>query len=112
MQLESLNRVELKGRIGAVKVIRLSETSMARLSVATNYAYKGSDGCAVIETTWHTVVVWEGKGVSRETIESIAKGDAVHVIGRIRLQKYTDSEGVERTIPEIVAHKLEKMSNV
>lgn len=110
MQLESFNRVELKGRIGTVKVTRLSETSMARLSVATNYAYKGSDGCAVIETTWHTVIVWEDKGASRETIESLAKGDAVHVLGRIRLQKYTDSEGVERTMPEIIANQVEKMS--
>lgn len=112
MQFESLNKAELKGRIGTVKVTRLLEVSMARLSVATNYAYKRSDGCAVIETTWHTVIVWEGKGISKETLESLAKGDAVHVLGRIRLQKYIDSEGVEKTMPEIVAHKLEKMSNV
>lgn len=107
MQFESLNRAELRGRIGAVRVTELSETSVARLSVATNYAYKGSDGCAVIETTWHTVVVWESKAVSKETLKSIAKGDAVHVIGRIRNQRYTDSEGNERTMSEIIASEFE-----
>lgn len=106
-----LNRVEIKGRIGAVRVTKLSDTSLARISVLTEYMYKDQNGQVCIESTWHTVVLWEGSAASAETIESLAKGDAVHVIGRIRNQRYTDSEGVEKAIPEIVAQRFEKMLN-
>lgn len=110
MQFESLNRVELKGRIGSVRVMKMSETSVARLSVATDYGYKDSTGTPIIETTWHSVLLWEGKAASKETIESLAKGDAVHVIGRIRIQKYTDVDGNEKSQPEVVAQSFEKIS--
>lgn len=106
-----LNRVEIKGRVGAVRVTKLSETSMARMTVATDYAYIDNENNPVIETTWHTVVLWEGSAASAETIESLAKGDAVHIVGRIRNQRYTDSEGNDKVFPEIVAHQFEKMSN-
>lgn len=109
--MEELNRVELKGRIGAVRLTKLSETSVARLSVATNYAYMDSNNNPVIECTWHSVVVWEGKAASRETLESLAKGDAVHIIGRIRNQRYTDSEGCDKVFPEVLAHQIEKIIN-
>lgn len=110
MQFESLNRVELKGRIGTVRLTKLSETSVARLSVATNFAYRDSAGTPIVETCWHSILLWEGKAASRETIESLAKGDAVHVIGRIRMQRYTDADGIERAQSEIIAHSFEKMS--
>lgn len=109
--MEELNRVELKGRIGAVQLTKLSETSVARLSVATNYAFKDSNNNPVIECTWHFVVIWEGKAASKETLESLAKGDAVHIVGRIRNRRYTDSEGCEKEFSEIVAHQFDKLSN-
>ena len=110
MQFESLNRVEIKGRINDVRITEFSETSMARLSVGTDYAYKDITGNPVIESTWHSIVVWEGKAASKETIKSLAKGDAVHVIGRIRMQRYTAVDGSERSQPEILAHSLKKLS--
>lgn len=110
MQFESLNRVEIKGRVINVHVSEFSETSMARLSVVTDYAYKDVTGNPVIESTWHSIILWEGKAASRETIKSLAKGDAVHVIGRIRMQRYMAVDGSERSEPEILAHSLEKLT--
>jgi len=54
--MEQINRIELRGIIGHVKVQKIQDLSMARLSVATNYAYKDRNGTPIIETTWHDVV--------------------------------------------------------
>ena len=34
------------------------------------------------------------------------KGDSVHVIGRLRIQRYTGADGVEKSMVEIVAGKV------
>lgn len=45
---------------------------MARITVATNYAYKDKTGKAVIETNWHSIVAREGKYV--KDLEKLKKG--------------------------------------
>ncbi len=37
------------------------------------------------------------------------KGDSVHVFGRLRIQRYTGADGVERQAVEIVASKVEEL---
>ena len=54
--MEQLNRIEIRGVIGSLKLQTFSETVMARITVATNYAYKDKTGKAVIETNWHSIV--------------------------------------------------------
>lgn len=49
--MEQLNRIELKGNVGNVKVQTVGDNEVARFSVATNYVFKGKDGQPVIETT-------------------------------------------------------------
>lgn len=49
--MESLNAVKLRGVVGTIRISQIGETKVARMSVATNYAYRDKDGNAVIETT-------------------------------------------------------------
>lgn len=67
--------------------------------MATNHCFKDKEGCPVIETTWHRVIAWE----SQETADAfkLEKGSQVHVIGRLRIQKYTGADGVERQAVEL-----------
>ena len=103
--MEQLNRVELRGIVGNVRVQQYGDDKMARISLATNYGYKGTDGRPVIETTWHNVIAWEGRNI--QDVDMIEKGTKLHVIGRIRYQKYTDSEGVDRVAVDIIASEVE-----
>lgn len=107
--MEQLNRIELKGIIGTVRVADYGGRKCARLSVATNLAYRDKDGCAVIETTWHSVVCFEGKDVCE--LESLEKGDKVHLVGRIRNQRCTDGDGNDRMVTEILAGRLDKIDS-
>lgn len=105
--MEQLNKVELRGTIGVIRVQNVGETHCATMSVATNYCYKDAEGCPVIETTWHIVTVWEGKGCT--DLSSLHKGDKIHIIGRLRSRRYTDAAGQERTQFEVVANSLERI---
>ena len=104
-----LNRVELRGTVGAVKTFPAGGQLYIQLSLATNFAYRDADGCAVIDTTWHNVHAHEGTFVSRDTINSIAKGDKIRVQGRISNRRYVDENGIERMSTVIVASTLEKV---
>ena len=105
--MESLNKIELRGVLGVIRVQNLGESRYATMSVATNYCYKGGDGCPVIETTWHIVTAWDGKNC--RNLDLLQKGDKVHVIGRLRCRKYIDAAGIERTQVDVVASNLEKV---
>ena len=103
--MEQLNRIEIRGNVGAVRLQVVGNSRVARISVATNYVYKGRDGEPVIETTWHYVSAWEGKNIPDLT--TIHKGDKVYVVGRLRSQRYTAADGTERTTYDVLASKLQ-----
>jgi len=102
--MEQINRIEIRGNVGAVRLQVVGNSRVAKISVATNYVYKGRDGEPVIETTWHYISAWEGKNIPDLTI--IHKGDKIHVVGRLRSQRYTAEDGTERTSYDVLASKL------
>lgn len=103
--MEQLNRIELRGNVGNIRISEVGESRVARFSVATNFIYKGKDNEGVVETTWHNVVAWSGKGMPDFT--TITKGAPVYVTGRIRTSRFTGSDGTEKTVYEVVASKIE-----
>ena len=102
--MEQLNKVQLRGYIGSIRVQTVGCSKVARFTVATNYGYRSQDGYAVIETTWHNVTAWEGNTI--HDLDSLKKGDAVDVIGRLKNQRYTSADGTERSSVEILASSL------
>ena len=102
--MEQLNRIELRGVVGSVRLQTFEDSRMARISLATNYAYKDRDGAAVIDTSWHNVLAWEGRNI--HDLDKITKGTKLHVKGRVRYQKYTGTDGVDRIATDIIANYL------
>ena len=103
--MEQLNKVELIGVVGTIKVQTVQGTQMAKMQMATNYAYKNEEGEPVIETTWHNVTAWEGRNMP--DFSEIQRGTNLKVIGRLRYQRYTTPEGHEVAHTDVVAHKIE-----
>ncbi len=102
--MEQLNKIELRGVVGGVRFQTYEDNMMARINLATNYAYKDREGTAVIDTSWHSVVAWEGRNI--QGLKRIGKGTKLHVIGRLRYQKYTGTDGVDRVATDILANRL------
>jgi len=108
--MEQLNRIEIRGNVGNVNIINVGNTRVAHFSVATNFAYKDRNGEPVIETTWHNVTAWEGnKGIP--SLEIIAKGFPLYVIGRLRIQKYIAGDGTDKTSYDIIANTIEQVNS-
>ena len=102
--MEQINFVHILGTVGSVRTQNIGGKNVARMTIATNLAYKGADGCAVIETTWHYVTAWEGEGIA--DLAKITRGAKLDITGRLRTQRYTGSDGTGRTNTEIVAKTL------
>lgn len=102
--MEQLNKVNLRGIIGSVKTFNIGDRKCAKITVATNYAYRSQDGYAVIETSWHNVTAWEGNSI--HDVDQLKKGDAVEIIGRLKNQRYTSADGTEHSSVEILASSL------
>lgn len=91
--------------VGNVKTSLYNDRTMARFSLATNYAYKDSEGNAVIETTWHNVVAFEGREI--KDLDTIRKGSKVYVAGRLKIQKFTGVDGIEKTYVDVMAQSVQ-----
>jgi single-strand DNA-binding protein len=110
--MEQLNKIELRGKVGNVRISRVGENVVANFSLATNYVYMSKDGQPVVETTWHTVVAWDGKGMPDLT--KIDKGSSLYVCGRLRNTRYTSSDGTEKQAMEVIANAVsfEEVTNM
>ena len=102
--MEQINKIEIRGLVGTVKLQEVGDKKVARFTVATNFAYTDRNGGAVIDTQWHNVNAWEGEKISG--LENLKKGDKVGVTGRIRYNKFTGMDGQEHYSTEIQANKL------
>jgi single-strand DNA-binding protein len=102
----SLNKVELRGRVGQdARIIRTENGSMAaRFTLATNEIIKGRDENLREEVTWHNIVAWSRKGMP--DFEKIRTGAFLALEGKIRYVKYTSTGGEEKQVTEIVAQKI------
>ena len=105
--MEFLNKIEIRGIVGNSSLQKVGDTRLCRFSVVTELAYKGNDGTNIIESTWFSVSVFSEKDITN--LEAITRGAIVHVIGRLKCNRYMDGNGCERVMYEIVARKLDVM---
>ena len=107
--MASVNKVILVGRIGRDPEVRHTQSGqvVASFSVATDESYKGKDGQKVEATEWHNVTAW---GKTAEFIGAyMGKGRLVYVEGKLKTEKYTDQQGVEKYTTKIVADRVQAM---
>ena len=102
-----INRIEIAGTVGSIKISDLCGTRTARFSVATSYCYKDKDKQIQIHTTWFSVLAFE---IPHLMLEGLEKGSIVHLFGRVRNVEYTGADGVVRTATEVLATELEVLN--
>ncbi|MBO7204571.1 MAG: single-stranded DNA-binding protein [Bacteroidales bacterium] len=102
---KSVNRIELRGNAGQdARVTKVNESSVAKFNIATNETVKDRNGNIREETTWHSIVAWEGKNMPDFT--KIKKGTTVSVVGRLRVNKYVNAAGEEKQFYEVLAQSV------
>lgn len=99
-----VNKITLIGHLGQNPEVRRLESgaAVAKYSVATNESYKDKNGEWQKLTEWHDVVVW--RELAEYAEKYLKKGMLIYVEGKVTYRKYTDQNGVERKLTEIVAN--------
>lgn len=103
--MEQLNRAEVIGYIGTMRTNQVGERMVCNFSVATNAIVRNSETGVAEETTWHNCCLWSSRRIP--DLSFLKVGIPVHVVGRIRTNKYTGSDGVDRTSSEIIVGDIE-----
>lgn len=106
--MASVNKVILVGHMGQEPETRYlpDGTPTVRLSLATTDTWKNrASGEKQERTEWHRIVMF-GK-LAEIAAEYTHKGSQLYIEGRLRTQKWTDKQNIERYTTEIVAEKLQ-----
>ena len=103
------NQVQLIGHLGKNPELKTFENDkkMVRFTLATNESYKDQKGEKQTITQWHNVIAW---GKIAENIQLMAqKGSELAIQGKLTYRQYTDKEGVEKYVTEVVAQEFFKI---
>jgi len=105
------NSIMIVGRIGKDAEQRNTQAgkTVTTFSVATSEKYTNQAGEKVESTQWHRCVCW-GK-LAEITGQYATKGQLVACRGKMTYRKYTDSNGQERDIAEIVVDDFMLLSS-
>lgn len=108
----NVNRATLLGHAGRDPEMRDLKNGgrAATFTLATTEKWKDAEGRPAEATEWHRVVVY---GPTVEAVgKMLRKGARVMVEGRIATRGFTDREGNERAVTEIVVSGWQGMVNV
>ena len=104
-----LNKIMLIGNLGKDPEMNVTSdgTPFTRFSLAVNRRSKSSSGERKEETDWFNVVAWRQLAETCNTY--LHKGSKVYIEGRINSRKYTDKDGVERTVWDVTASEMQML---
>lgn len=100
----SVNKVILVGNLGRDPEIRHSQSGemIASLSVATSESWKDRQSGEKRERTeWHRVVIFN-EPLAKLAEQYLRKGAKVYIEGQLQTRKWTDNQGVEKYVTEVV----------
>lgn len=105
--MASVNKVIVLGNLGKDPETRYTQggDAVTSLNLATTEKWKDKDGAKQEKTEWHRVVMF-GR-LAEVAGEYLKKGSQCYIEGKLQTRKYTDKEGVERYVTEIVGERLQ-----
>jgi single-strand DNA-binding protein len=106
--MKGINQVTIVGALGADPETRYTAggSAITSIRVATSESWKDkTTGEKKEETEWHRITFF-GR-LAEIAGEYLAKGRQVYVQGRLKTDKYTDKDGIERYATKIIADKMQ-----
>lgn len=105
----ALNKVMIIGVAGKTPEIReVSGAKYASFSVAVSERYKNRDGDVTETTEWITISAWRGAAEIAERF--VQKGATIYVEGKWHNRKWTDKNGQEHSVTEVIAETIQRLS--
>ena len=98
--MEHLNRVEIIGTMRDLSVTNIMDTRVARFTVVVNDTFKSSSGETVTRPTFFSCVKFLNGDFG------FKNGDTVHVLGRLKVETFSRSDGSVGAYFEVVANSV------
>lgn len=105
-----MNKIMLIGRLGRDPEMSYTASgqAMTKFSLAVDRRWKDSEsGERREETTWFNIVAW--RQLAETCNNYLHKGSKIFIEGRMTSRKYTDKDGVERTVWDVTASDMEML---
>src|SRR3712207_9585913 len=105
--MRGINKVILLGRATRDTELRstTSGTPVSNLRLATNRVTRGKDGVLAEHPQYHTVICWDR--LAEQTGKHVTKGRLVYVEGRLESRSFTDKDGKEHDVTEVIASDVQ-----
>lgn len=109
--MAAVNRVIILGNLGKDPETRYTQggDAVASMSVATTEKWKDKEGVKQEKTEWHRIVLF-GR-IAEVAGEYLKKGSQCYIEGKLQTRKYTDKEGAEKYVTEIVGERLQLLGS-
>lgn len=106
-----LNKVMLIGNLGKDPDFNVTPegTPVAKFTLAVNRNTKNRSGERVKETEWFNIVAW--RQLAEICEKYLHKGSKVFIEGRIQQRKYTDKDGIQRSVVDIIANDMQMLDS-
>jgi single-strand DNA-binding protein len=104
----SVNKVILVGNLGKDPVVRSmgSGEKVASFSLATSETWRDKNsGERKEKTEWHNISIFN-ENIVKVVENYLKKGSKVYIEGQLQSRKYTDNQGVEKYMTEVVVNRF------
>jgi single-strand DNA-binding protein len=101
--MRGINKVILLGRAMRDTELRstMNGTPVSNIRLATNRVGRGKNGELAEHPQYHTVICWDR--LAEQTGKHVTKGRLVYVEGRLERRSFTDKDGKEQAVTEVIA---------
>jgi len=105
-----LNKIMLIGNLGKDPEMNYTPSGIAltKFSLAVNRVTRAATGEKQEETEWFNIIAWRQLAETCNTY--LHKGSKVYIEGRLTQRKYTDKNGIDRWMVEVVANEMEMLT--
>ncbi|TMC94648.1 MAG: single-stranded DNA-binding protein [Chloroflexi bacterium] len=105
-----MNKITLIGNLGKDPEMNYTPSGVAvtKFSLAVNRVTKSSTGEKEKETDWFNIVAW--RQLAEICNNYLHKGDKVYIDGRLQQRKYTDKNGIDRWMVEVIVNDMEMLT--
>jgi len=105
--MRGINKLILLGRATRDTELRstTSGTVVSNIRLATNRVVRSKDGELTEHPQYHTIICWDR--LAEQTGKHVTKGRLVYVEGRLESRSFTDKDGKERDVTEVIASDVQ-----
>lgn len=108
--MAGLNQCNFIGRVGKIDSRFMPNgDAVTNLSLAVDESYKDKNGNKVDKVEWVNVTIY--KKLAEIATQYVSKGSSLFVSGKLSTRKYTDKNGIEKYVTEVIANSMQMLGD-